>query len=163
VRLVLDSWCVIRKSWCVHNRLFNTNCEEKFKWTPDILIHMYIIIIDFKCHFYLQVHFIFCNCATLFFIYSELVDIWSDLSQKQWNNKTKSRPNDISLPTFEKQNGTRQLNNILFRISGCLANEIKIAIKHAKHQQHDKNTTLIEDKNCFPGVTPGDGAAAGPH
>jgi hypothetical protein len=35
VRLGLNSWSVMSNQWCVHNRLFNTNFEEKFKWTPD--------------------------------------------------------------------------------------------------------------------------------
>jgi hypothetical protein len=33
VRLGLTS-----DSWCVHNRLFNANFEDKFKWTLDIFI-----------------------------------------------------------------------------------------------------------------------------
>jgi hypothetical protein len=35
VRLDLNSWSVVCNPWCVHNRLFNANFEEKFKWTPD--------------------------------------------------------------------------------------------------------------------------------
>jgi hypothetical protein len=39
VRLDLFTWSVMRNPWCVHNRLFNSYCDEKFKWTPDTISH----------------------------------------------------------------------------------------------------------------------------
>jgi hypothetical protein len=39
VGLDLSNWSVICNPWCVHNWLFNAYFVDKFKWTPDEILH----------------------------------------------------------------------------------------------------------------------------